>query len=210
MSHSGQNVIHLQTRARVLIIYPAGTRGGDDSDVPAVKLGRAEHDDPVISCAVALHDLVYDEQSKGHRTKHGQQLECDDRRVCGAPALVGGGIFTPCVAIDAYMGRVDRLASGRSNKGKEEKRTSETKESLNKRGREHVHNSANMPEDVFAVRPKVDRARKEPSRVKWTSASKVCLLHFSWWSWAHVIACIFRRTIIDSASESKKWNTVDQ
>jgi hypothetical protein len=37
----------------------------------------------------------------------------------------------------------------------------------------HAHISANMPEDVFTDRPKVDRAMKGPSMVMWMSASKV-------------------------------------
>lgn len=39
-----------------------------------------------------------------------------------------------------------------------------------------AHIWAKAPEDVFTVRPNVDRARKEPSKVKWMSASNVCLL----------------------------------
>jgi hypothetical protein len=37
-----------------------------------------------------------------------------------------------------------------------------------------AHISARAPEDVFTVRPNVDRARKEPSKMKWMSASNVC------------------------------------
>jgi cytochrome c biogenesis protein CcdA len=38
----------------------------------------------------------------------------------------------------------------------------------------NVHISANMPVDVSTVRPKVDKAMKEPSMMTWMNASKVC------------------------------------
>jgi hypothetical protein len=37
----------------------------------------------------------------------------------------------------------------------------------------NVHICAKAPEDPFTVRPKVDKARKEPSKIKWMSASNV-------------------------------------
>jgi hypothetical protein len=37
----------------------------------------------------------------------------------------------------------------------------------------NVHICAKTPEDAFTVRPKVDKARKEPSKIKWMSASNV-------------------------------------
>lgn len=37
----------------------------------------------------------------------------------------------------------------------------------------NVHIWAKTPEDEFTVRPKVDKARKEPSKIKWISASNV-------------------------------------
>ena len=37
----------------------------------------------------------------------------------------------------------------------------------------NVHICAKAPEDAFTVRPKVDKARKEPSKIKWMSASNV-------------------------------------
>lgn len=40
-----------------------------------------------------------------------------------------------------------------------------------------VHICAKTLSDAFTVRPNVDRARKEPSKMKWMSASNVC---FTW------------------------------
>jgi hypothetical protein len=37
----------------------------------------------------------------------------------------------------------------------------------------NVHICAKAPGDAFTVRPKVDKARKEPSKIKWMSASNV-------------------------------------
>ena len=37
----------------------------------------------------------------------------------------------------------------------------------------NVHICAKAPEDPFTVRPKVDKARKDPSKIKWMSASNV-------------------------------------
>jgi len=37
----------------------------------------------------------------------------------------------------------------------------------------NVHICAKALEDAFTVRPKVDKARKEPSKIKWMRASKV-------------------------------------
>ena len=41
---------------------------------------------------------------------------------------------------------------------------------------QHAHIWEKTPEDVFTVRPNVDRARKEPSKMKWMSASNVCVV----------------------------------
>jgi hypothetical protein len=41
------------------------------------------------------------------------------------------------------------------------------------KGLENVHICAKAPEDAFTLRPKVDKARKEPSKIKWMSASNV-------------------------------------
>ena len=35
-----------------------------------------------------------------------------------------------------------------------------------------------MPVDVSTVRPKVDKAMKEPSKMTWMKASKVCFKEF--------------------------------
>jgi hypothetical protein len=40
-------------------------------------------------------------------------------------------------------------------------------------GNGNVQICAKGPEDAFTVRPKVDKARKEPSKMKWMSASNV-------------------------------------
>jgi hypothetical protein len=45
----------------------------------------------------------------------------------------------------------------------------------------NAHNSAKMPEDVSTVRPNVDSAMNEPSKMKWISASNVCINVFSLW-----------------------------
>jgi hypothetical protein len=113
---------HPPANAHMRVNYLPAPLRGDGRNVPAVKFGRAEHDDPVIPRRIALHDLVYDQHSEGRGAKHGQQLERDDRRVCGAPAFVGRGVFTPCVAINAYMCGVNRSARGRGGKGKKKKK----------------------------------------------------------------------------------------
>jgi len=41
-----------------------------------------------------------------------------------------------------------------------------------------VHISANMPVDVSTVRPNVDKAMKEPSKMAWMNTSKVCFTRF--------------------------------
>src|SRR6267142_1018135 len=87
--------VNARTRLRSICLAPPRWNGGIKYDVPAVKLGRAEHDDPVIPRRIALRDLVYDESGEGRRAEHGQQLERDDRRVCGAPADVCGSVLTP-------------------------------------------------------------------------------------------------------------------
>jgi hypothetical protein len=63
---------------------------------------------------VALHDLVYDERGEGSGAKHGQQLERDDRRVCGAPACVGSGVFAPYAVYSASQSTQYAMSSLRS------------------------------------------------------------------------------------------------
>jgi len=53
-----------------------------------VKLGRAEHDNPVIARRVALHTM------KAVRGAAPNRLDRDDRRVCGAPAEICGSVLT--------------------------------------------------------------------------------------------------------------------
>jgi len=97
VSHSGQNVIHLKTRRRILISLSPWTLPGKKREkkratghVPAVELGRAENEDPLIRRRVALHDLIRDKRGDGSGVEHGQQPDSlrDGRGVCG------GGIFT--------------------------------------------------------------------------------------------------------------------
>jgi hypothetical protein len=41
-------------------------------DISAVKLGRAEHDNPVIAHRIVLQGLIYDEGGEGRGAEHGQ------------------------------------------------------------------------------------------------------------------------------------------
>jgi hypothetical protein len=93
MSHSGKKVIHLRTRRRIFTppwTLPGKKRKKRATDhVPAVELGRAENEDPLIRRRVTLHDLIRDKRGEGSGVEHGQQpfnLR-DGRGVCG-------GIFT--------------------------------------------------------------------------------------------------------------------
>lgn len=163
VSHSGQNVIQL--------CICAGMEGKNKQmsgrshvpehgeHVPSVELTRAEHDDPIMPRGIALHDLIHDEGGHGACNENGEQLEGDDGRVGRAPACVRSSVFTPCTYFYQDQ-RSKRRVRGFSN----------------------AHIWAKAPEDVFTVRPNVDRARKEPSKMKWISASNVCLLcgHTRW------------------------------
>jgi len=68
----------------------------------------------------------------------------------------------------------------------------ETKEKKNLRNenetKRNVHICAKTPEDAFTVRPNVDRAKKEPSKIKWTSASNVWKFH------VHILTLFFLGT----------------
>ena len=153
VSHSGQNVIHLHIYARA---WKRKTKKhqqrfslrGVQEHVPAVELSRAEHHDPIMPRGIAPHDLVHDESSQGTSAEHSEQLEGDDSRVSRAPSRVRGGVFAPFTRWSA------KRKEGRFS---------------------DVHISARAPSDAFTVRPNVDRARKEPSKMKWMSASNVCV-----------------------------------
>jgi len=135
---------------------------GCQEHAPAVDLSGAEHNDPVMPRRVTLHDLVYDQGGQRPRAEDGQHLEEYYRRIVGAPARVRGGIFAPCSFCFVFV--CSMAWRMRSAKRRWEK---VGKSQINR----DVHICAKTPSDV---RPKVDRARKEPSKVKWMSASNVC------------------------------------
>lgn len=156
VSHSGQNVIHLCARAawkgRKNNQQPfTRPRSRVADHVPAVQFGRAKHDDPVMPRRIPPHELVHDEGGHGSGAEHGEQLEGDDCRISSAPACVRRGVFAPCGCRTCVISESGEVGISRD-----------------------PHISAKGPEDEFTVRPNVDRARKEPSKVKWMSASNVC------------------------------------
>jgi hypothetical protein len=177
VSHSGQNVIQLKRAQKskkekgtsISAIFCRRRLGykGKKSDVPAVELGRAKHDDPVMPRGVAPHDLVHDQRGERPRAEHREQLERDDRRVCGAPTRIRGDVFAPC-----------HFALCTANEKRSKIRRTNNRLTAREKAVGNVHISAKGPADVLTVRPNVDSAMKEPSMIKWMSASKVWLWLF--------------------------------
>ena len=74
MSHSGQNVIQLYTwEWEIIMIISSRVYTSEYRKyVPAVKLSRAEHNDPIMSRGIAPHDLVHDVSGHGAGAEHSE------------------------------------------------------------------------------------------------------------------------------------------
>ena len=90
VSHSGQNVIQLRDQSNRDAMLKMSWR-----HVPSVELGRAEHDNPVVTRRVVARELCEDVAAEGTCPEHGQDLEGDDGGVGEAPASVSARVLLP-------------------------------------------------------------------------------------------------------------------
>ena len=96
VSHSGQNVIHLGTlQFNFTLTFADKKIVSQLRYVPAVYLGSAENDDPVMTRRVILDELLQDVEAHGAHPKHSEELEGHDGRVGYTPAEVRSRVFFP-------------------------------------------------------------------------------------------------------------------